>query len=164
MNQEQRIREIFRMITHLEVEIVDTNPSYYNENRWSNAVADIFFQCSRGPKTVEHMEKVINLMDTNDCYINETDDNQDKYTKFWNLYNEVLEIDSLTFLNEKFENCRIEKSLNNYVLLKEYQVEKMNYFYKIVKVQDKKWEKYEVCFSDLPYTDESISLFKRLSK
>ena len=95
--QEKMIAEMFRMILHLEVEIVDTNPTYYNGNRWSNDVANIFYQCEKGGKTIENMEKVILLahgwMEENgNCYIDDSDGNEDNWKKFWKLEEDVWEI------------------------------------------------------------------------
>jgi hypothetical protein len=121
--QEKMIAEMFRMILHLEVEIVDTNPTYYNGNRWSNDVANIFYQCEKGGKTVENMEKVILLahgwMEENgNCYIDDADGNEENWKKFWKLEEDVWEICRLQRDGFYSEAEEAEEAEENIELLK----------------------------------------------
>lgn len=118
--QEKKIAELYRMILHLEVEIVDTKPTFYNGNRWSNSVAEIFYQCERGSKTADHMEKIIDMADAYDCYVNDTDENEANYKKFWDLYHEIWEIENSEEIIEEEsleEDCNDEEESSEDVAL-----------------------------------------------
>lgn len=89
-NQAKGIVQIYKWILHSFVEIVDTKPVYYNDNRYTNNVIDIYNFCSKKEPTIDNLEKLIDLCEDSDCYINEKGDFDINYFVFWRLYHAIL--------------------------------------------------------------------------